>query len=268
MNFHPTNANIYPSRDHIPACILSEFVEPDQADYTSRCCAFFAAIFRVFQTHLSMIMKDCHGNYPEASLRWTSRMLGPSTSNRDSFFQDVEREFDVVRIPLLTSPGCLNMPSQILRDIKEHSPKSSPPSQHISQFAPPATAISAQAPLSTTPPVLASVKTPTPLDKTGNIAEPWVYGKNHLIYEYSHMLEAFPGLFQNDPDTPKVVLVFDEASYLKQSARGGQKFSPVDVVCRIISAYSRIDRASVWALFLSTESKIADFSAPAPMCAY
>jgi hypothetical protein len=100
--------------------------------------------------------------------------------------------------------------------------------------------------------------------KPGNIGEPWLYGKHYLVKEYGHLLAAFPSFFKNDPDKPKVVLAIDEASFLKGC---GQKFSPSDVVCRVINAYSCHQKASNWVIFSSTDSKIADFSASAKLCA-
>jgi hypothetical protein len=116
VNLHPSGCNIYPSRDHIPARILTESVA-DLSDYTSRCCAFFAAVFRVFRERLALIMNGCPEDYLEASLRWKLLMLGPNTNHRNGFFMDVEKEFGDVRILILVQLGCTN---NLLSDTARH----------------------------------------------------------------------------------------------------------------------------------------------------
>ncbi|KAF8488918.1 hypothetical protein BU17DRAFT_72780 [Hysterangium stoloniferum] len=71
---------------------------------------------------------------------------------------------------------------------------------------------------------------------------------------------ATPGA--TDPEM-KVVLGFDEAAILRDE-KGSQdkKYITADIICRAISIYSNADRYPIWAVFASTNSRIADFAAP------
>lgn len=262
MNLHPRGAIIYPTRDPVPANILAESVDPEQPDYTARCCAFFAAIFKVFRHRLEGLMKDCGNNYSEAICQWQSLMHGGSATGRNIFFNEVEKEFHLVSILLLVQAASINVPPQIHQDIKDHSPNHSPNTQSVSQFSP-----VASKPTDTPPSSMASVLASHTNDTSdeANISKPWLYGKKHLVEEFDLLLSTFPFIFETALDRPKLVLAFDEASCLNQNE--GQKFKPADVVCRVINAYSQNRTASIWAVFASTESKVADFSAPAKLCA-
>jgi hypothetical protein len=146
--------------------------------------------------------------------------------------------------------------SQIFSHIKDSTP------QQTSQFSSivPAGPVQVQSRATASD---ATSLTPATASETTKSSEPWLFGKNHLAKEYRTLRETFADLFGSNMHEPKLVLAFDEASCLKQ--RGGRKFSPADVLCRVIGAYSRHHRESVWAVFASTESKIIDFSAPPPV---
>ncbi|EMD31957.1 hypothetical protein CERSUDRAFT_127113 [Gelatoporia subvermispora B] len=84
-------------------------------------------------------------------------------------------------------------------------------------------------------------------------------GEIPLGKAYTILYSSFPAIFDHTPE-PKVVIVFDEADSMRNPS---ETYSPADVLCRVISSFSRNNnRASIWTLFASTESKIADFAAP------
>ena len=75
------------------------------------------------------------------------------------------------------------------------------------------------------------------------------------------MISGLSQIFQHNDDTdqPRLVIAIDEAQPLKESQK---HFQPAHVLCRAISHYShsRISTASVWVVFVSTTSKVADFA--------
>ena len=81
---------------------------------------------------------------------------------------------------------------------------------------------------------------------------------------YDQMISAIPQIFANGTniDRPKIIIAIDEAHPL--SGRKEKKFQPAHLLCRAISLYSRYTEltASIWVVFASTSSKVADFAAP------
>ena len=76
------------------------------------------------------------------------------------------------------------------------------------------------------------------------------------------MISHLSQIFQhgNDIHKPRLVIAIDEAHPLKESQK---HFQPAHILCRAISRYSLYHpTASVWVVFASTTSKVADFSAP------
>jgi hypothetical protein len=68
-----------------------------------------------------------------------------------------------------------------------------------------------------------------------------------------------PHVFPKD-DAPKLVIAFDEAHPLSKTSSKG--FRPSHLLGRAINAYCHLNDASVWVVFASTTSQVADFSAP------
>ncbi|KAF8495581.1 hypothetical protein BU17DRAFT_72509 [Hysterangium stoloniferum] len=93
-------------------------------------------------------------------------------------------------------------------------------------------------------------------------------GKEVMTGAYKSLVNVIKGLLPNatpgatDPEM-KVVLGFDEAAILRDE-KGSQdkKYITADIICRAISIYSNADRYPIWAVFASTNSRIADFAAP------
>ena len=73
------------------------------------------------------------------------------------------------------------------------------------------------------------------------------------------MVIALSQIF-TEGDSPKLVIGFDEAHPLAKLSSNG--FRPSHILCRTINAYSRGDVLSIWVVFASTTSQVADFSAP------
>ncbi|KAG1728001.1 hypothetical protein EDB19DRAFT_1748489 [Suillus lakei] len=75
---------------------------------------------------------------------------------------------------------------------------------------------------------------------------------------YTDMLKT-PHVFPHWDDVPELVIAFDEAHPLSKMSTKG--FRPSHILCRTINTYCQKD-ASVWVVFASTTSPVADFSAP------
>lgn len=87
-----------------------------------------------------------------------------------------------------------------------------------------------------------------------------------MIQAYQDLLSDFPTFFQGKGSLhgPKLVIAIDEASEL---AKIRDHFQPSHILCRVISSFTTGSESN-WVLFVSTTSKVADFSAPARMSKY
>ncbi|KAH7905806.1 hypothetical protein BJ138DRAFT_1226872 [Hygrophoropsis aurantiaca] len=83
-----------------------------------------------------------------------------------------------------------------------------------------------------------------------------------MVEAYVKMLSARQHVIRPEENEPQLAIAFDEAHPL--SAWQGDKFCPSHILCRAISNFSRNPRQpqSVWVVFASMTSKVADFSAP------
>ncbi|KAF8514191.1 hypothetical protein BU17DRAFT_94672 [Hysterangium stoloniferum] len=99
-------------------------------------------------------------------------------------------------------------------------------------------------------------------------------GKEKMMDAYKSLVDFIKGLLPKatpsgtDPEI-KVMLGFDEAAIL-QDEQGSQdeKYIPVDIICRATSICSHADRYPIWAIFASTNSRVADFAAPTKIQLY
>ena len=83
-------------RDEVPADILTMDNINSSLKYEERCCAFFAAIFKVLQEDLLKILEHHSNELDQAIHRWNNEMDVRTPKARNSFFERVELEFDVV----------------------------------------------------------------------------------------------------------------------------------------------------------------------------
>jgi hypothetical protein len=90
-------------------------------------------------------------------------------------------------------------------------------------------------------------------------------GEPFLTNAYANMLKVLPLIFTGGDD-PQLVIGIDEAHPLSTMSTKG--FRPSHILCRAINAYSRGGKASIWAVFASTTSQVAAFSAPQPIRKY
>ncbi|EMD35643.1 hypothetical protein CERSUDRAFT_96756 [Gelatoporia subvermispora B] len=183
----------FPYGDPIPRQMLLETFAPDEEEYGTSCCAFFAAVFKVFGTELGNLMKDVHDNPVHAVQLWHTRMSGRDERHRARFFSRIKREY-----------------TQFMA------------SEH---------------------------------------AEPSVgsyRGALELRAVYSWLITTFPSVF-DETDTPKVVIVIDEAQQLKQHGSMITN-SRSETLCRVIADYStHAMPASLWVLFTSSDPSVAMF---------
>ena len=80
---------------------------------------------------------------------------------------------------------------------------------------------------------------------------------------YDEMTSTIPQIFNSDNvHRPKLIIAIDEAHPLSENQ--GKKYQPAHLLCRATSLYSRHTQltASIWVVFASTTSKVADFAAP------
>jgi hypothetical protein len=95
---------------------------------------------------------------------------------------------------------------------------------------------------------------------------PKLEGESFVTTSYNNMLRVLQRIFtEKDEDKvpnndPKLVIAFDEAHPLSNMSRRG--FRPSHIIGRTINSYSKNSDASVWVVFASTTSQVADFSAP------
>ena len=90
-----------------------------------------------------------------------------------------------------------------------------------------------------------------------------------MIGAYERMISDIPEIFDCDPNVhrPKLIIAIDEAHPLSENQK---RFQPAHLLCRVISVYSRHTSStdSIWVVFASTTSKVADFSAPGAIRAF
>ncbi|KAG2095463.1 uncharacterized protein F5147DRAFT_718410 [Suillus discolor] len=101
---------------------------------------------------------------------------------------------------------------------------------------------------------------------TGNkIVAPKLEGESFVTTSYNNMLMVLQRILTENRDQvsnhdPKLVIAFDEAHPLSNMSKKG--FRPSHIIGRTINCYSKNSDASVWVVFASTTSQVADFSAP------
>ena len=86
---------------------------------------------------------------------------------------------------------------------------------------------------------------------------------------YDEMISMVSKIFNSsNVHRPKLIIAIDEAHPL--GAKQGKDFQPAHLFCRAISLYSRHTQltASIWVVFASTTSKVADFAAPGVIRAF
>jgi hypothetical protein len=101
MNLRGESENGFPARDVVPSRILTEGMHCSRAEYTARCCAFFAAIFRMFTKELTELtpsrLRSGRFDIPTVINKWNNRMCDMGSTDRTEFFDKVETEYLAVR---------------------------------------------------------------------------------------------------------------------------------------------------------------------------
>ncbi|KAG0697370.1 hypothetical protein DFH29DRAFT_946530 [Suillus ampliporus] len=222
MNLRELSDTGFPKRDSVPASILTEDMDCSQAEYTARCCALFGAIFKTLHDDLLTALGS--GSTKEAIETWNDQMCDMRSKFRTEFFEKVRSKYQ-----------------ESLNNIKL------PASKENTDAKPAASTVGET---SDTMMSLPDFKIKTPK----------LEGESSVVEAYKNMLTALPQIFTSDDDDPKLVIGFDEAHPLsKMSSKG---FRPSHILCRTIKSYCRDKDESVWVVFASTTSQVADFSAP------
>ncbi|KAG1809295.1 uncharacterized protein BJ212DRAFT_602435 [Suillus subaureus] len=264
----------FPKRDLVPARILVDYTtDCTQAEYTARCCAFFAAIFQALQQDLSSKLPSLRSSSTDAVVKeWNDKMCDMRSAARTEFFEIVKSRYqatlDQIKIPKeSTDVAAAKKESSSSSKLK---PSKVALEKTISQLGNLSLKGSKSKPHKETTNV-----TPTS-EKTltdEKVEVPKLEGESFLIDAFQEMVATMPRIFtvlkaggkgkagEGDSDNePKLVIAFDEAHPLsKMSSKG---FRPSHILGRVINSYSRNNDAPVWVVFASTTSQVAHFSAP------
>ncbi|GBE88894.1 hypothetical protein SCP_1403020 [Sparassis crispa] len=213
----------WPPRDDIPARILAEDLgRLTEESYTQRCCIFFTAIFLHLGTRLRELFDLTGCRISRAIELWRNEMDGTLVGNRRvQFFQDVQETYWKITNPK-SARACIE---ELLQKMD---------------------------------PVFFSEMSPKPLTAE-NYEEEFLDYEQNMRNSYSNLIYTLDDLM-GTTDDPKLVIAIDEAHRL--STMVNDRFRPSHLLCRVISAYSCIRGylGSVWVVFASTSSRIADFS--------
>ncbi|GBE88876.1 hypothetical protein SCP_1402840 [Sparassis crispa] len=218
-----TDKHNWPTRDDIPASILAEDLGSlTEESYTHRCCAFFTAIFRHLDEHLQELFLSAGKDISKTIELWRIEMDGTRGEKRRVRFF---REVEKVYNEIMDAD------SASVEELTENL-----------------SAVSISEP---TQKELTAEKNPDGLPDY----------ETRLRTAYASLIGTLENLM-GTTDDPKLVVAIDEAHCL--STMVNDNFRPSHLLCRAISAYSCVGGylASVWVVFASTNSRIADFSAP------
>ena len=97
MNLRPWHdKENFPLRDQVPARILTTDIPYSSLEYEARCCAFFAATFKVLLDDLLRLLKHDSNQLDQAIRRWNNGMDVRTPKERNNFFERVDLEFKAV----------------------------------------------------------------------------------------------------------------------------------------------------------------------------
>ncbi|KAG1799086.1 hypothetical protein EV424DRAFT_1559508 [Suillus variegatus] len=232
MNLRDRSDLGFPMRDLVPAHILTENTDCTAAEYTARCCAFFTAIFQTLQEDLNGILPRLRSGKSDPVIKsWNDQMCNMRSNARDEFFQKVHSRYE-----------------ETLTKIKIPNPGEK---TDVNPAAPTAEETTAK---------LGSMSL-----TDEKIRAPKLEGESFVMTSYNNMLMVLQRILTENKDQvsnhdPKLVIAFDEAHPLSKMSTKG--FRPSHIIGRTINCYSKNSDASVWVVFASTTSQVADFSAP------
>ncbi|KAH7905770.1 hypothetical protein BJ138DRAFT_1130306 [Hygrophoropsis aurantiaca] len=223
MNLRPIRDNGFPERDEIPSRILTEGLPKTAAEYTAQCCAFFTALFNTLRSDFNKSGSD--SDVTQAVNKWNEDMCDMGSEARRRFFDRVDAKYQE-GFSIITKKMAKPEDEVLVKDATDK---------------------------------MGGLKLADDSNKADKA--PILEGGPGMVEEYQSMLRSLRGLFANNDHHPKLIIAFDEAHPLivKQD-----HYRPSHILCRIINGYSRQSQmdAAVWAVFASTTSKVADFSAP------
>ncbi|KAG2141144.1 uncharacterized protein EDB93DRAFT_639299 [Suillus bovinus] len=232
MNIRDSRDRGFPTRDLVPARILTEDTDCTQAEYTARCCAFFTAIFETLREDLDSKLPRLRSSNPDPVVKsWNDQMCDMRSNARSEFFQKVHSRYQEtlakIKIP---NPG-----EKI--DVNPAAPTAEETALKLGSMS------------------LADE----------NIMAPKLEGESFVTTSYDNMLMVLQRIFTEkkgevSKNDPKLVIAFDEAHPLSNMSRKG--FRPLHIIGRMINCYSNRTIAPVWVVFASTTSQVVDFSAP------
>ena len=93
MNLGATD-NGFPSRDEVPAKILTEHLNVSSQLYEARCCTFFAVVFHLLGSELSRLLEHASMDAVAAIDLWNKGMCDMLSNARSEFFGRVQSEYE------------------------------------------------------------------------------------------------------------------------------------------------------------------------------
>ncbi|QRV97749.1 hypothetical protein RhiJN_25768 [Ceratobasidium sp. AG-Ba] len=249
------DGNSYPPRDPVPSQLLAENLDPSAEEYTTRCVAFFIALFRTLKRYLTRKFTTNHTR-EQVVEACSSTMCVMGNRTRASFFRHLSRESAKAMVELGYKP-----PEQLESiGIKIRSNDGASPSKIIS----PSVSGGSLVDVGQTKDAkgteckggdryAADVSTK---EKQG----PQLVGEAMMAKAYRDLLSVHPGVIAAGRREPQLVIVLDEAHTL---GKLHNDYLPSDALCRVISAFSTSqENLSIWTVFASTDPKVADFAVP------
>ncbi|KAH7904368.1 hypothetical protein BJ138DRAFT_1119485 [Hygrophoropsis aurantiaca] len=200
----------YPERDNVPAAILTDLNEVEDAtedQYFARCCHFFEALFKTLQAKFEQAPQDVE---PKSKYNrdWNDSMCTMGSESRAAFIDRVQAQYNEIRMRSGESPS---------KDREGEDPEVLSPSAA-------------------------------------------------MVIAHENILRALQRIRKHKKGEHDLVMVFDEAHQLSRW-QSPYTYQLSHVLCRAISDYSFLRYApqSVWVVFVSTISKVTDFSPPRVM---
>ncbi|KAH7903157.1 hypothetical protein BJ138DRAFT_1168488 [Hygrophoropsis aurantiaca] len=128
MNLQPVGHFGVPGHDRVPATILTDLTQVEQAtehQYSARCCYFFAALFQTLQAIFELAPQGVDAKR-EYIRDWNDRMCTMDSETRATFFDTVQAQYDEIQIRMLLDASAVMVDAYrhmlpALRDISEQT---------------------------------------------------------------------------------------------------------------------------------------------------
>ncbi|QRV80268.1 hypothetical protein RhiJN_08283 [Ceratobasidium sp. AG-Ba] len=270
-----TESNSYPTQDEVPTRILTKQLDRSPEAYAARCIAFFTALFIALRKTLAKHSTPGLSRQ-EIVERWSESMCTIGSTGRASFFRRLDKHFSRTTAVIGYQPP--KDPEDFISALNIADDKQTPvapvletrsTSNESSSDGSQAAAAMYQLLTEDKEKFSAQPANPAPASEANqnkDFKNPQLPGEVMMTRAYWELCSLDPQVILDGVRDPQVVIAFDEAHTLSQPC---DKYLPSQILCRVISAFSTSRQAlSIWVVFASTASKVADFSAPAHIRAF